>query len=294
VPGAQVSGRRLQRHGGLFTRNGLVPAQLPQWLQSIGHQIHARLGPAFFTKPPAHVLVNSYKPGQGILPHEDGPSYMPCVAILSLAAPAVFRLYAIDGEQDVPPACAQEQAAAQPSGGSSSVEVAIEQPAFSVVVPPRSLLVFRGDVFTCYRHGIDAVYEEEVDASVLNRGAAYIQALRRAASIGKPSTPDARDCHAQHPKLASIGVHREACAFESTSACAQSLAWGCMCKESAGVPTGDRLGSACAIMQQADCRVHLGVHRSHEVWNFQRGGERVSMTFRNATRELHALRLPSH
>lgn len=31
---------------------------------------------------PNHVLVNAYQPGQGIMPHEDGPLYHPAVAIL--------------------------------------------------------------------------------------------------------------------------------------------------------------------------------------------------------------------
>ena len=43
------------------------------------------------------------RPGQGILPHEDGPLYQPTVLILSLSAPAVLRFWrkaAGEGAQD--------------------------------------------------------------------------------------------------------------------------------------------------------------------------------------------------
>ena len=40
---------------------------------------------------PNHVLLNAYLPGQGIMPHQDGPLYHPGVCIVSLGAPAVIR-----------------------------------------------------------------------------------------------------------------------------------------------------------------------------------------------------------
>ena len=30
-----------------------------------------------------HVLVNEYKPGDGIMPHTDGPAYVPIVATIT-------------------------------------------------------------------------------------------------------------------------------------------------------------------------------------------------------------------
>ena len=40
-----------------------------------------------------HVLVNSYLPGEGIMPHQDGPLYHPAVCILSLGCPAIVRFW---------------------------------------------------------------------------------------------------------------------------------------------------------------------------------------------------------
>ncbi len=40
-----------------------------------------------------HVLVNAYLPGEGIMPHEDGPLYHPAVCILSLGSPAILRFW---------------------------------------------------------------------------------------------------------------------------------------------------------------------------------------------------------
>lgn len=73
-------------------KKGLIPAALPRWLQPLLDRL-AALG-LYAGQAPNHVLVNSYQPGEGILPHEDGPLYHPQVAILSLAAPAVVRFAA--------------------------------------------------------------------------------------------------------------------------------------------------------------------------------------------------------
>lgn len=43
-----------------------------------------------------HVLVNEYEPGQGIMPHQDGPAYWPVVATVSLAAPIILDIYGKD------------------------------------------------------------------------------------------------------------------------------------------------------------------------------------------------------
>merc|ERR1712194_208631 len=40
---------------------------------------------------PNHVLVNEYHPGQGILPHTDGPAYFSRTATLSLGSDVLIR-----------------------------------------------------------------------------------------------------------------------------------------------------------------------------------------------------------
>lgn len=73
-------------------KKGLIPAPLPRWLQPLLDRL-AGLG-LYGGRAANHVLVNSYQPGEGIMPHEDGPLYHPQVAILSLAGPAVVRFAA--------------------------------------------------------------------------------------------------------------------------------------------------------------------------------------------------------
>ncbi|GIL57147.1 hypothetical protein Vafri_12447 [Volvox africanus] len=89
----QLSGRRLQNLGGVVHSKGLIPAPLPSWLEPLLTRLAGEGGEGglYGGKPPNHVLVNSYLPGEGIMPHEDGPAYHPVVAILSLGAPAVLR-----------------------------------------------------------------------------------------------------------------------------------------------------------------------------------------------------------
>lgn len=136
-----VSGRRLQSLGGLVhEKAGLLPAPLPKWLQNL----FARLSTAnFFASsggPPNHVLVNAYEPGQGIAAHEDGPLYAPAVAILSLGATAVM---CFSPHARLLDAAAREGA---PLPG-----------ALRVFLPRRSLLVFEGQAYTDFLHGIASV-----------------------------------------------------------------------------------------------------------------------------------------
>uniref|UniRef100_A0A8C5GJK1 AlkB homolog 6 n=1 Tax=Gouania willdenowi TaxID=441366 RepID=A0A8C5GJK1_GOUWI len=66
----QLSGRRLQNWGGFPHPKGMLTERIPDWLQKYCENISS-LG-AFSGKLANHVLVNEYKPGEGIMPHEDG------------------------------------------------------------------------------------------------------------------------------------------------------------------------------------------------------------------------------
>ena len=136
-----VAGRRVRSVGGsVDARGALVPAPLPGWAARLCDKLASDgVWPAD-TPPPNHALVNAYGRGSGILPHEDGPSYHPAAAILSLCGWAVLRFYA------------------KPLDG-SPVDMAAP-PCVSVAAPPRSLVVFSGHAYTHALHGIDAVQEE--------------------------------------------------------------------------------------------------------------------------------------
>ncbi|CAJ1459963.1 unnamed protein product [Effrenium voratum] len=104
-----------------------VPEPLPDWLNELCAAVSSAAG----LPMPNHVLVNHYQPGQGILPHTDGPAYMPWAAILSLGSAAVFDFW-------------RDHAHAA-SG---------EAPALSLLLPPRSLLVFSEEAYSCHLHGL--------------------------------------------------------------------------------------------------------------------------------------------
>jgi hypothetical protein len=63
----------------------------PPWLRSVADALQA--DGLVDGRRPNNALVNEYQPGQGILRHEDGPRYHPCVATLSLGAPCLFDFY---------------------------------------------------------------------------------------------------------------------------------------------------------------------------------------------------------
>jgi len=65
------------------------PAPLPPPLAALASAlVAAGVFPA--DAPPDHALLNDYAPGEGILPHTDGPAYQPRVATLSLGSAATL------------------------------------------------------------------------------------------------------------------------------------------------------------------------------------------------------------
>lgn len=114
--------------------------------------------------PPNHVLVNSYSPGEGIMPHEDGPLYYPAAAIVSLGSWAVLRFYAKRGGGE------EGQSEGGEGGGEEKGKQRDEKKksVFSVALAPRSLVVFGGEAYRRMLHGIEAVEEERLDGGVLN------------------------------------------------------------------------------------------------------------------------------
>ena len=94
-----------------------------------------------------HVLINEYRAPDGhILPHEDGPTYEPLVAIVSLQStvPLVFHL--------------KEEHRNAVDDDASSLPSTV-----SVLLLPNSLVVFTGKFYTHYRHEVPKAEEDVVD-----------------------------------------------------------------------------------------------------------------------------------
>ncbi|CAD7700562.1 unnamed protein product [Ostreobium quekettii] len=158
----QLNGRRSQYHGGVIHRNGLLQVPLPNWLSVLAMRMHRETS-AFGGTPPNHVLVNAYMPGQGILAHEDGPVYHPGVCILSLGASTVLNFW----RKEAP-------------GGSRSLD-----PEMSVLLMPRSLLVFLDDAYADCLHGIDEVVEDRLDPSICNLAVCGMETGMRLPRVGE-------------------------------------------------------------------------------------------------------------
>ena len=100
--------RHLQNHGGIPHPDGMQEEPVPAFVQQVFRAlVEAGVFPP--DQPPNHVLINSYRSGQGIAPHQDGPLYkastyavctavaflrfqVSCVSVHRHKAPNVLRL----------------------------------------------------------------------------------------------------------------------------------------------------------------------------------------------------------
>jgi len=170
-----AAGRHVRSVGGTVLGSVLLPSPLPSWAAGLMRRLgEAGVGfgdggggaPSATANRANHVLANVYPAGAGILPHTDGPAYAPVAAILSLGedSPAVMRFFT---------AGAGDGDGGGGGGAGGAPPAPAPAPAFSIFLPPRSLLVFRGAAYTAHRHGIAAdVGGDVVDGSLLNPAAA--------------------------------------------------------------------------------------------------------------------------
>jgi alkylated DNA repair protein alkB family protein 6 len=93
------SGRALKRYGGEVGSRGLTSEEpLPDYFEIICQKLFTD-GLFKFNEKPNHVLLNKYRPGDGIMPHKDGPAYFPFVCIISLNSGIILNIW--ENIQDV-------------------------------------------------------------------------------------------------------------------------------------------------------------------------------------------------
>lgn len=120
-----LRGRNVQMYGGIVSASGLSePSALPQWLEIFAKRLFDE---HIFPLKPNHVLVNEYLPGDGIMPHTDGPAYYPIVSTLSLGSASLLHFW----NQRVPDFCLN--------------------------LPQRSLVIFIGELYYERLHSIEMV-----------------------------------------------------------------------------------------------------------------------------------------
>lgn len=152
----QLSGRRLQNWGGSPHPKGMLVEKIPDWLRSYCEKISS-LG-AFSGKTANHVLLNEYKQGEGIMPHEDGSLYHPTVTTVSLGSHTLLDFYRPVSGQD---------------GGAPQTEE--NRYLFSLLVRPRSLLILQDEMYQSLLHGIQGQDRDLLTERVVNVSAAGAQ-----------------------------------------------------------------------------------------------------------------------
>lgn len=161
----QLSGRRLQNWGGLPHPKGMLAEKIPDWLQKYCEKISS-LG-AFSGKSANHVLVNEYKEGEGIMPHEDGPLYHPTVTTISLGSHTLLDFYnpisSLDNDDD----------GGDGGDGADATPLTEEDRyLFSLLVKPRSLLILQDEMYQRLLHGIRPRTQDALTEKVVNLAAA--------------------------------------------------------------------------------------------------------------------------
>lgn len=101
---------------------------LPPWLDTLIDRFVAQglFDPA---GRPDHCLLNEYAADQGILPHTDGPRFHPRVVTVSLGSPALMSFRRAVATDEIGP------------------ETAAAAPVMSLVLRPRSLVLFFGEAY---------------------------------------------------------------------------------------------------------------------------------------------------
>ncbi|CAG7852913.1 Alpha-ketoglutarate-dependent dioxygenase alkB homolog 6; AltName: Full=Alkylated DNA repair protein alkB homolog 6 [Serendipita indica DSM 11827] len=161
-----VTGRRLQIWGGDLGPGGTLLAQpLPPFINSFPNLVERIAATKTFQdsahQGPNHVIINEYKPGEGIMPHEDGPAYHPVVATISLGSHAVFHYLrykpddaSIDDDGEVRDNSTDMK--------TSKGKVIDKTPVLSLLLEPRSVIITSGTLYKDHLHWIEDVAVDHI------------------------------------------------------------------------------------------------------------------------------------
>eukprot|EP01006_Ploeotia_vitrea_P042616 TRINITY_DN66640_c1_g1_i1.p1 TRINITY_DN66640_c1_g1~~TRINITY_DN66640_c1_g1_i1.p1 ORF type:complete len:325 (+),score=30.24 TRINITY_DN66640_c1_g1_i1:40-1014(+) len=176
--------RKMQNWGGIPHPGGMYAERFPKWLQKVADRLERD---SAVPSLPNQCLLNQYQAGQGISAHWDGPLYEEWAAIVSLGSPAVMYFHdrhkeyptGDDGSDEKTPENGEESdsAATTTTAGTQSsshhnqtVNPPPECAAFSVLLEPGSLIVFKGVIFTEFTHCIYDNVEDVIRDHCVNKG----------------------------------------------------------------------------------------------------------------------------
>ncbi|XP_058119458.1 alpha-ketoglutarate-dependent dioxygenase alkB homolog 6 [Anopheles ziemanni] len=145
----QLSNRRLINYGGIPHPKGMIAEDMPVWLTQYVQRIN-QLNVFDQGINANHVLVNEYLPGQGIMPHLDGPLFYPVIATISCGSHTVLEY--------------DRQLETGPADNTSLVRESVAK----MLLEPRSLLVVKDDMYHTYFHSIKELEQDVVDSTITN------------------------------------------------------------------------------------------------------------------------------
>lgn len=159
----QLSHRRLQAHPSTLTKNNtLLAAPLPAWLTTPVMERMRGYG-IFENTPhhvPNHVLINEYRPGEGIMPHEDGLAYAPVVATVSLGGSLCLDIVHKPTYSGKDEDGSMEDATTEKGMSDEDTKKKYPIPT-RILQEPRSLLITTGAAYKEYMHGIASIEIDE-------------------------------------------------------------------------------------------------------------------------------------
>lgn len=136
-------------------------ANMPPWVQeALDMQIYDGLfTPTTF---PNSVRIHEYEQGEGIGPHCDGPIYVPMVTVLSLASTCLMSFYPRQGLYESHPMDHYNDTFKFEEG-----KIGQQVPLQSVVLEPRSLLIFSGEGYYHYPHGVSDKAQDDLSPDLV-------------------------------------------------------------------------------------------------------------------------------
>ena len=142
----QLSSRRLLIYGVQELKKGImIHNSLPDFLVPILKEITSTLQSVDISLKINQCLTNEYLPGQGIMPHNDGPLYHPVVSTVSLGESCLLDFHKTEDDG-----------------------IIASEPSYSILVPPRSLLVVCNSSYNEYCHGIAARNSDFISEHCVN------------------------------------------------------------------------------------------------------------------------------
>ncbi len=146
--------RRIQQYGYSYGTSRRESLGMPEWLSWLCNRLS---DDSIFKETPNQVVINEYRPGQGIAPHVDYLSnYGNTVASLSLGSPVVMDF------------------------------ISEEKKKISHLLEPRSLFVVSGSARFNWKHGIAPRKMDHILGAVITRGRRLSCTFRNTSQSASP------------------------------------------------------------------------------------------------------------